>query len=65
MEGVLTGIDRIIVETDESNPVIIVKLTEDWIKITNEGRLRVRPVYAIKEGGGEDGRSINRHQDHS
>lgn len=47
MEGVLTDI-RIIVETDEENPVIIAEITEDEIIPADGYRVRMRPVYDAK-----------------
>lgn len=42
MEGVLKDIDRIIVETDEENPVTIAEIAEDEIKTTSGYRVRMR-----------------------
>lgn len=44
-EGVLKDITRVIVETDEENPVPIAVITADNIKPSNGYRVRMRPKY--------------------
>ncbi len=44
-EGILKDITRVIVETDEENPVPIAVITADDIKPANGYRVRMRPKY--------------------
>ena len=44
-EGILKDITRVIVETDEENPVSIAVITADDIKPANGYRVRMRPKY--------------------
>ena len=37
--------DRIIIETDEENPVIIATITDDDIELADGYRVRLRPIY--------------------
>ena len=45
MKGITEGFDRIIVETDEENPVTIAEITEDEIIPADGYRVRMRPEY--------------------
>ena len=48
-EGALSeirGWTRIIVETDEKDPVVIATITEDDIDMADGYRVRLRPVYS-------------------
>ena len=53
MNGILEGIDRIIVETDEKNPVTIAEITENEIAPADGYRVRLRPDYqcSVSLGG--------------
>ena len=42
----IRGWTRIIVETDEENPVTIATITEDDIDMADGYRVRLRPVYS-------------------
>ena len=44
-EGILKDIVRVIVETDEENPVPIAVITADNIESANGYRVRMRPKY--------------------
>lgn len=44
-KGILKDITRVIVETDEENPVPIAVITADNIKPSNGYRVRMRPKY--------------------
>lgn len=44
-DGMLKDITRLIVETDEENPVPIAIITADEIKTADEYRVRMRPKY--------------------
>lgn len=44
-DGILKDITRVIVETDEENPVSIAVITADDIKPANGYRVRMRPKY--------------------
>lgn len=44
-EGILKDITRVIVETDEENPVSIAVITADNIESANGYRVRMRPEY--------------------
>lgn len=44
-EGILKDITRVIVETDEENPVPIAVITADNIESANGYRVRMRPKY--------------------
>ena len=44
-EGILKDIIRVIVETDEENPVPIAVITADNIESANGYRVRMRPKY--------------------
>ena len=44
-EGILKDITRVIVETDEENPVTIAVITADNIESANGYRVRMRPKY--------------------
>lgn len=44
-DGILKDITRVIVETDEENPVPIAVITADDIKPANGYRVRMRPKY--------------------
>lgn len=44
-EGILKDITRVIVETDEENPVSIAVITDDNIQSANGYRVRMRPKY--------------------
>lgn len=44
-EGILKDITRVIVETDEENPVSIAVITADNIESANGYRVRMRPKY--------------------
>ena len=47
-EGILKDITRVIVETDEENPVPIAVITADNIEPANGYRVRMRPKYQNK-----------------
>ncbi len=47
-EGILKDITRLIVETDEENPVPIAVITADNIEPANGYRVRMRPKYQNK-----------------
>ncbi len=49
MNGILEGIDRIIVETDEENPVIIAEITENEATLADGYRVRLRPDYQAEQ----------------
>lgn len=53
MGGILEGIDRIIIETDEENPVAIAEITENEIVLADGYRARLRPDYqcSVSVGG--------------
>ena len=42
----IRGWTRIVVETDEENPVTIATITEDDIDMADGYRVRLRPVYS-------------------
>lgn len=42
----IRGWTRIIVETDEENPVVIATITEEDIDMADGYRVRLRPVYS-------------------
>ena len=42
----IRGWTRIIVETDEKDPVVIATITEDDIDMADGYRVRLRPVYS-------------------
>lgn len=44
-DGILKDIARVIVETDEENPVTIAVITADNIEPANGYRVRMRPKY--------------------
>lgn len=50
MGGILEGIDRIIIETDEENPVAIAEITENEIVLADGYRARLRPDYPPIKG---------------
>ena len=41
----LDGLDRIIVETDEENPVAIATITQDGVDVADGYRVRMKPNY--------------------
>ena len=43
MEGIVEGIKRITVETDEDNPVTIAQITENEINVADGYRVRMKP----------------------
>ncbi len=47
-DGILKDITRVIVETDEENPVPIAVITADNIEPANGYRVRMRPKYQNK-----------------
>lgn len=49
MTGITNGFDRIIIETDEENPVAIAEITSKEINVADGYRVRMRPVYTTKE----------------
>lgn len=44
-KGILKDITRVIVETDEENPIPIAIITADEIKTADRYRVRMRPKY--------------------
>nr|DAI96342.1 MAG TPA: hypothetical protein [Caudoviricetes sp.] len=43
MEGIIAGIAKIIVETDEETPVTIAQITENEINVADGYRVRMKP----------------------
>jgi len=43
MEGIIEGIIKITVETDEENPVTIAQITENEINVADGYRVRMKP----------------------
>ena len=43
--GILSDLTRIVVETDEENPIPIATLTNDFIDVANGYRVRLKPMY--------------------
>lgn len=43
MEGIVEGIKRITVETDEDTPVTIAQITENEINVADGYRVRMKP----------------------
>lgn len=52
----IRGWTRIIVETDEKDPVVIATITADETDVADGYRVRLRPVYERKGRGSSDGR---------
>lgn len=55
MEGIIAGIIKITVETDEENPVTIAQITENEINVADGYRVRMKPDYqcSVSLGGQE------------